>query len=212
MRLASARVDSDRPMASEAAPGLKVVFDWDDVFWSSWEKVTDVLGVDREKWVDYHIAENELYTPTERKAILELLGAAETYQEMKLFPGLEEMHRLWDEIGGFFINSNCYAKEVAELKREQIRAALPMLGEERLRLNLVTPKAAKKPLDADTYILVDDNPYNIADSPAKINIVPRHPWNTTAKAGELMRGKDVRFVEREDLRALANAVRSALSG
>lgn len=190
----------------------KVFFDWDDIFWSSGYKVADELGIERERWIDFHINENELLSETEREQVNRLLMLTETYQGMKLFPGIEEILELWKEDADFFINSNCYSEEVVVAKRQQIPVFLPVLSKKNLRLNLVVPNVTtKKPIDNDAYILVDDNPYNILNSPAKINIVPRFPWNTTKKAIELMRDKNVRYIESCDLGVLAREVRKALS-
>lgn len=205
-------MDLGQLMSNKTKVKPKVVLDWDDVFWSSGYKVADMLGIEHERWIDHHTNENTLLSMMERETIEQLFMAADTYRDMQLFPGLEEVLELWSMNADLFINSNCYSEEVLKTKRVQIRKALPMLDDEHLQLNLVLPNTkARKPIDEDVDIFVDDSPYNVAKSLAKINMVPRLPWNTTGKATEVMQGKNVRYVPSCDLAALATEIKQLLN-
>ena len=48
-----------------------------------------------------------------------------------------------------------------------------------------------KILPKDTYIFVDDSPYNISKSNAVYNIMIKRPWNISNEANELLKNTSV---------------------
>ena len=77
------------------------------------------------------------------------------------------------------------------LKKTQLLSVVN-IPEENIKCNIIDhSKAMRKEIDKDTDILVEDSPYNIAISPAKINIVINHPWNLSKEANDMMKSKNI---------------------
>ena len=56
-------------------------------------------------------------------------------------------------------------------------------------------KIKEKRIAKDTYIFVDDSPYNILTSDAVYNFMLKQPWNQTEEAQKLISHKNVEFFD-----------------
>lgn len=189
---------------------LKVVYDCDDVLWDLNTHVAVLKGVDPNCLVNFAMLENEALTMAERQAMLAGFRDAESFVDIEFYEGASEILRA-EELGAtVMINSNAYNAAIAELKRKQLLELLPALTSEKLRINVIDPDGAcHKEIERDLFIFVDDSPFNIALSEAKINIMPTRLWNVTPAAKEIVRGKNVVWID--DLVKINQFVRETLA-
>lgn len=168
---------------------MKIVYDYDDVLWGLNLRAYDRLKIPFENSVDFSVFDNPHLTPSQREALIATYQTADTFTNIDFFPSIEDILRV-EELGAtVYINSNCYNQTVLELKRQQLQQVLPQLNPAHIQFNLIGKNANRKVIDADTDIFVDDSPYNIATSHAKINIMPVYPWNTTTRAKQLVKAQ-----------------------
>lgn len=175
----SVKVGLDQPM-------FKVVYDVDDTLWALNERVFARLEIDFRKDTEYNVMDNPLLTPEEGRALLDGFRQADTFVAMDFYPGADEILAVESLGATVHIHSHCYTPEIADLKRAQLRQLLPDLNPNFINMALISTDPNGKELDEDTFIFVDDNPYNVKDSTAPINIMPKHPWNTTTKAVKVL--------------------------
>lgn len=189
---------------------LKVVYDCDDVLWDLNTHVALLKGIDPNCLVNFAMLENEALTMPERKAMLAGFREPESFVDIQFYDGASEILAA-EELGAtVMINSNAYNEAIAELKREQLVKLLPQMAPEQMRINVIDPNGAcHKEIERDLFIFVDDSPFNIALSEAKINIMPRRLWNVTPKAKEIVRGKNVIWID--DLAKINQFVRETLA-
>lgn len=174
---------------------LKVVYDVDDVLWPLNQRVFAHLQLDFRKDIVYNVSTNPLLTPAERRAVLDAFHQAETFVDMDFYPGANEILQSEPLGATVRIHSNCYTPAIAELKRTQIQQILPQMKPAFIKMSLISTNPNHKQVDADAFVFVDDNPYNIAGSKAPVNIVPRQPWNTTTEAAQVLTSKHKVLVE-----------------
>lgn len=189
---------------------LKVVYDCDDVLWDLNTHVALLKGIDPNCLVNFAMLENEALTMSERKAMLAGFRDAKSFVDIKFYDGADRILEA-EELGAtVMINSNAYNEAIAELKREQLTKLLPEMTPEKMRINVIDPDGAcHKKIEKDLFIFVDDSPFNVALSEAKINIMPRRLWNVTPKAKEIVRGKNVVWID--DLTKINQFVRETLA-
>lgn len=189
---------------------LKVVYDCDDVLWDLNTHVANLKGINPNCLVNFAMLENEALTMPERRAMLDGFRDAASFVDIKFYDGANEILRA-EELGAtVMINSNAYNAEIAELKRQQLTRLLPEMAPEKMRINVIDPDGAcHKEIERDLFIFVDDSPFNIALSEAKINIMPTRLWNVTPKAKEIVREKNVIWID--DLTRINQFVRETLA-
>lgn len=189
---------------------LKVVYDCDDVLWDLNTHVANLKGIDPNCLVNFAMLENEALTMPERRAMLDGFRDAASFVDIKFYDGANEILHA-EELGAtVMINSNAYNADIAELKRQQLRKLLPEMAPEKMRINVIDPDGAcHKEIERDLFIFVDDSPFNIALSEAKINIMPTRLWNVTPKAKEIVREKNVIWID--DLTKINQFVRETLA-
>ncbi len=175
---------------------LKVVYDCDDVLWDLNTHVANLKGIDPDCLVNFAMLENEALTMPERRAMLDGFRDAASFVDIKFYDGANEILRA-EKLGAtVMINSNAYNADIAELKRQQLVRLLPEMAPEKMRINVIDPDGAcHKEIERDLFIFVDDSPFNIALSEAKINIMPTRLWNVTPKAKEIVREKNVIWID-----------------
>lgn len=169
----------------------KIVYDVDDVLWGFTAHVVKNLGIDINKMTQFKIRENKLLTLDQQEQVIALFNDSKTFENIVWYDGIKDI--LYPEKYGIsiHINSNCLKEKIAELKTTQLLEIIP-IKRENIRCNVIEPMAAtKKKIDEDTDILIEDSPYNIVQSPAKINILISQPWNMTDEAREIMKGKSI---------------------
>lgn len=176
-------------------PMLKVVYDVDDVLWPLNERVFANLGLEFQKDITYNLRDNNLLTPTQQSAVLDAFHQADTFREMNFYPGAKNILQV-EALGATVrIHSHCYTEEIAELKRTQIQQLLPEMKPSFIKMAIIADNPNYKQVDADAFVFVDDNPYNIITSKAPVNVVPRQPWNTTATAAQIMTNRRCALID-----------------
>lgn len=102
---------------------------------------------------------------------------------MNFYPGIERIDSLNANV---FINSNSCSKRAIELKRTQLQQILKIPAEN-YRFNFIRLGDHRpKNITANTFIFIDDSPYNLIKSDAIYNIALKKPYNTTEKVLKLI--------------------------
>lgn len=162
-----------------------VVFDVDDILWSLNKRAAKLAGIPYEKIHTYNASDNDQLTDEEKDRLNKVYFSTELFEEMNFYEGIERINNLDAEV---HIISHVLQTEAAELKKKNLLKVLS-IPEENIHLQLVSLGTNKKELLENTFIFVDDSPYNIVNSTATYNIMLSKPWNTSDKAYEIM--KDV---------------------
>lgn len=182
----------DLPQSLAEVRPVKVFYDVDDILHNLTERTAAHVGVDMNLWVDYHIQESLYYTPEQISHIVRTFEEPNIFQEMQFYPGTEAIlapRQLGAYVG---LNTNSFTQAVADTKMPQLLARVPHLCESDVINNICGATGAlRKELDPQTFIFVDDSPYNIAKSPAQVNVMMKKPYNVTPHAYEVMQGKRV---------------------
>lgn len=175
---------------------LKVVYDCDDVLWDLNTRVALRNGIDPNCLVNFAMLENEALTMPERQAMLAGFRDADSFVDIKFYDGANDILNAENFGAAVMINSNAYSAEIAALKKEQLLKLLPEMEPGRMRINVIDPDGAcHKEIERDLFIFIDDSPFNVALSEAKINIMPSRLWNTTPRAREIVRKKNVVWID-----------------
>lgn len=183
-----------------------VVFDVDDVLWSLNRRVSEITGIDYNKFTTFSIHDNTLLTEDEKRTVLQVYQGHELFEEMKFYSGVTRINQLNADVR---INSNACSEAAAELKRNQVSGILNLPAEK--IVITVVDDIKKKKMDDNVFVFVDDSPYNIAASKATFNIVPKKPWNDTDEARKIMRQNGVGFIYVDDLQQAIDVVEMLLA-
>ncbi len=174
---------------------FRVIYDCDDVLWPLTEKACQKQNIPYGKQKAYRLDEDNGLSEAEKAKLLDAFHDVQTFREMEFYPEISELSEisaLGAEIG---VNSNCFNREIADLKRAQLIAKLPFVYKKDLHINVVTPRTNRKAVEAGTLAFVDDSPYNISTSQALLNLVPRRSWNIGEDARKIMLEGGGEFVE-----------------
>lgn len=179
---------------------MKIVYDIDDTLWGLNKKICEKLNIDENKITKFEIHGIDELTKAEQDSIIYEYTNSDNFRNICWYKGIYDIlapEKLGAQI---YIKSNSTSKEIAELKYIQIKQLIN-IDDSRLQLHIITVgECKKKELDSDMEIFIDDSPYNIANSTAKVNIILNHPWNTSMDALEIMAGKNViRFDTLEEI-------------
>ncbi len=176
---------------TEVAP-VRIYYDVDDILHGLTERAAERAGVEFEQWTSYCLADIPAYTPEQVQKIIQTFEEPDVFYNMEFYAGAEDILRPRQLGASVSINTNSFTRVVADTKIPQLLAKVKHLQREDIISNICGAAGAlKKPLDPRTLILVDDSPYNVASSPAQVNVMLRKPYNTTPEAHEVMRGKRV---------------------
>lgn len=171
---------------------IEIVYDVDDILWPLSRKIAKACNISHDHLTaNYRIHENAFLTPEEQKSVIEAFSDPHIFEDIEFFPGVENI-LLPRELGAkVSINSNNLSAKIAKLKEEQLLSAIPGLSADDLHFNIIG-YAGNKTFNAPMTILVDDCPYNIKDSPALLNIMPRNiAWSCNDLAREIITEKPV---------------------
>lgn len=189
-----------------------VVWDIDDIAWDLQGRVAKQLGIPFQDLVEFHILENTLLTMEQRLAVNDYYRDPSHFRNIEFYDGFERVTELEQHGARLQFNSNSFSATVAEDKKSQIRTFVPHARPEMFCFNVVDGNTTiKKKYPDDSFIVIDDSPYNIALSPAPYNIMPIVPWTQTAKAKALVAAKKVFYVPQGDLEAIYRLVRQLLA-
>lgn len=170
--------------------GFDITMDYDDIFWPFVGRVAQRLGIDLASWTEFYAPMNQHWPAGLLERANELLADPEIYRDIVFDPGIKDILRPQELGARILINSNSPSKEIIELKKEQLMAAVPGLKPENLRFNLIKLNTvSEKTLSPQTLIFVDDNPYHVLASTAPITIMRQWPWNMSASAKRLLAKK-----------------------
>lgn len=187
----------------------RIVYDVDDVLWSLDRRVFGQLGIPLEKHIEYRIQDNPLLTPAEREAVMAAYCDQQTFVDIEFeLPAASEIFRP-EQLGAHVeIRSNCYSQAIADQKAMEVARLFPDLRPDQLILQTISTKTYRKDLRDDTFIFVDDSPYNIAKSDARFNIIPRQNQNTSEYSQAVMlRAQDFGPRPRDELMRSKNVFR-----
>ncbi len=175
-----------------------IVYDMDDILWSLMTVVCQFCDIEYARATRiFSIRDNDQLTHAEQTAILDAFANPKIFERIQFYPGAADIMRP-AELGAIIkINSNAFTSQIANLKRDQLLAAIPGLHPSNIQMNIVNPSTAKhKVLDPDMTIFIDDSPHNIASSSAIINLMPRtigwtsHPGDIQKIAGKRIHWED----------------------
>lgn len=158
-----------------------IVYDVDDTLWDFVGKLCQILGIDYSEWTEFYITKHTMWSQVVKDAVCELLSDERMWQNMKFYDGIKDIMRPCQDFGvNLQLNTNSNSISIQDSKRSQLLAAIPGLRDENLKLNIIIPnQPSVKTLPDNTAIFVDDNPYHIAGSTARFDVMPKCPWNTS---------------------------------
>lgn len=161
---------------------IRIVYDLDDVLWDLTRPIMKKLNLEHKKQTNFHIQDDPVFIPEEKSQIMREFCDIGNFHKAEFYAGAKDILQVADTDVKVSINSNAYAPEVVEIKKQRLQDFFPNLPMENCRLNLVTPESNRKQIDQDVLAFVDDSPYNIGESNAKFNLMPEKTWNTSPEA------------------------------
>lgn len=189
-----------------------VTYDVDDILWGLLEHIAISGGLNPAFCTAiFRIHENWLLSEEEQAYVIKAFSSSDIFRNIQFYPGVSNILRPEALGAKVTINSNSYSAEIGELKVEQLLRAVPGIKPSNIQINVLDYEHAnKKPLDQDTTFLIDDSPYNVAISPALVNLMPNRPlWTHNPKSKLLVQHKPVIWLP--DLDAINDFVYTAVS-
>ncbi len=178
-----------------------VVYDIDDIVWLLNYRIAEDLGIDENRFLStFSVKDNPLLSRDERQKIIAAFADSRYFENIQFMTGVENILAPQQLGAKVVFNSNSFSERIAELKTEQLLAAVPGLRQEQIQMHIIHyGKTHKKALDPSTTILVDDSPFNVALSPALMNVMPAWmPWSYSDEAIEQLADKPVKWCESLD--------------
>ena len=163
-----------------------VVFDFDDILWDHVGYICNKMNININDWVKFEIADNDCFNEEQVNKVHELFKQKETYDNVNFYEGIERINSLK---AFTYIISNVANNDIHDVKIKQLLSILN-IPLNRLHMNVVTDFKSKT-LPENTYIFIDDSPYNISKSNAVYNIMIRRPWNISNEANKLLKNTSV---------------------
>lgn len=162
-----------------------LVFDVDDVLWGLNDFVFEHLGINPVIITDFCLDACSELSDGLRRKMLKMYQSVDVFYSLTPYAGVERIPSL-ERLGyNLKINSNCSSLEVMNYKLKVLRS----LGFK--KENIVLDVGYKtKEIGEDVFGFIDDSPYNVVQSNAKINFMPRKVWNTSEKMKSLVRSKN----------------------
>lgn len=151
-------------------------------------RIAEKCGVDIQTWRHFYVPDNDWPDEVKYRLNQEFLNPA-YFRDIKYFEGIEDLLRPHTELGvSIGINTNALTEEITANKYDSLLGTIPGLTEEMITVNHnQLNKVCDKELPPGTYIFVDDSPYHIVKSTAKLNLLPNWPWNTSDPARAMLR-------------------------
>lgn len=179
------RLDQAQPLAS---------FDFDDVLHPLEYRIVDDLGIPPHKFLHtFHMPTNPLLSEAERQAIIAAFANPKYFYDIEFMPGIENLLKPQEYGARVKVESNAYSKQIGDLKRDQLLAAVPGLKPEQVVVHIIDfSRTYQKQLDPETTILHDDSPYNAEQSSALLISMPAWmPWTYSPAAIKQLSGRIV---------------------
>ena len=159
----------------------KIVFDVDDILWPLNKRVAERTGVDFNKLCTFSIFENPLLSESEKERVLKAYGDSNIFKNITWYSGAEKIMALEKYGVRVYINSNCYQKEIADLKYDQIHKLVD-IPDSQLILNVFDINLEghkKKEIGENVLAFIDDSPHNLMAARAESLYTLNRPWNMT---------------------------------
>lgn len=171
----------------------KIIFDVDDTLWGLNKKICKKLHISYDIITTYSAYDNYKLTKKEQVLMLKEYGNPKMFQNISWFQDVEKLNELNADI---YINSNSSNQECTNQKLKELLKIL-QIPKENIIINVLDnkEKIKEKRIAKDTYIFVDDSPYNILTSDAVYNFMLKQPWNQTEEAKKLISHKNVEFFD-----------------
>lgn len=187
---------------------MVVVFDVDDILWGLNYFVTNKLDIDINLIKKFSINDNDTLSLEQKSSIIKEYRNPDTLSKLSWFDGVEDLNALQRDGVEVRIKSNCLSEEIKYIKLKRLIDILN-IPIENIQLDVITmSEIKKKEISDDVDIFVDDSPYNIVSSNAKLNLMIRYPWNISDEAKELVRNKNVRYFD--SLNEVISYIRSVM--
>lgn len=171
----------------------RIVFDIDDVLWSLNKRICDKHNIDIKKIKNFKISLNKELTENEVNTLFTEYGNPDIFKNIIWNDGIERVNELNKLVNSEYnkyevvIHSNSFSKDIADLKISQLIQVLD-ITDKQLFMNY--NGKTKQDLE-NTFIVVDDSPYNILNSKAEHKIMLGNTWNTSDEASKLLSGVEV---------------------
>lgn len=176
--------------------GVYYCLDYDQLLWGYMARMAMRAEISLLSWKEFFIPDNN-FPPEVAKRLEELLHDDSVFDDIEFFDDIENIMRPELELGvKMRIVGNSGSQIEIMKKSAQLLARVPSMKEENLDFRLV-PLHYKGPkiLPEGTLIFADDLPFYIAQSTARINVLPRYSYNTSAKARAMMSKVSYRYFD-----------------
>lgn len=172
---------------------LLILYDIDSVLWPLEERVARGVGVDVPTVTfTYNYYKNPKLSHEQKEQAIRIVSDAKTFADIDFFPGIENIMKPCEcgaEVG---IITNSLTSEISATKIEQLLAAVPGLKPEHITARITGLGDFKKSFPTNRpLVVVEDSPYSVSHSPAKVNVLRTLGWNSSPEAVEVMTGKNV---------------------
>lgn len=180
-------------------PGERIlaVYDVDDICHPQGRRVSNELGFDFERWTSFYIEKMPGVSAEMCDRLRQKISSTDAFTDMIFYDGVEDIlkpEELDPRVEVVF-NTKSPSKEAAELKVTQLMEKIPELSRDKITSVIMknSDETRFKVLPEDTFIFVDDSPYNLGASIAQVNVTMIKPWNTSQCGLDLIRGRNVAF-------------------
>ena len=158
----------------------KVVFDIDDILWPLNKRIANLYNIDHNALVTYSIFDNPILNDIQKDCVLKAYSNPELFKDINWFPGADMIMDLEKCGVKVFLNSNCFHKEIAKLKYEQIHKLID-IPDSQFILNVygedVIEGHKDKNIGDGVFAFVDDSPHNLIKANAQYLYTLNRPWN-----------------------------------
>lgn len=178
---------------------IVVTCDHDDVLIPVTVTMAKRIGVDYKNLCNFVFESNPLITLKQAQQLRELCTDPKIVSETKYASDATEIMRIAKTGVRLELVSHSGSDEYSRAKRQRITQEFPELPEEQIILRVRRGQDnLKKEMSPNTFIFIDDSPYNIISSTAPINILLRQPWNVTDEAREMIHSANLPMVAWRD--------------
>lgn len=179
-------------MAKYYSRSRLVVFDNDDTLCNTLDVILAAAGLNPEDFTDYHTELNPEIGLAGMRRLEQAFLREDLYGLIEYDPSVKRMDEIVKLGAPVYIESNTVSQKIGEIRRQQLLSHIPALQAESIHMNVITQEQSlQKVIPKNTFIFVDDSPYNVAISTAEINIMRARRWNITKKARRMVASKRV---------------------
>jgi len=182
-----------QPIAPEDQ--ILIVYDVDDICHAQGKRIADDLEFDLADWTSFYIERIPRFSDDLKKRARAALSDEKYFRDIEFYDGVEDILRPeeLDPRVEVVFNTKTGTREGADLKLRQLMEKIPGLTSDKITSTIYenTNETRYKDIPKNTFVFVDDSPYNLGMSPAEINVTMIKPWNTSPEGLNLIKGKNV---------------------